>query len=55
MSRFLEADGWHSIENLSGDYSFAFQKNDFRVVVQYGGMRTANYGITCTSGKKGRE
>ena len=47
ITDFMEREGWHSIENLSINYSFAFQRDDLRVIVQNGGMRDADYGITC--------
>lgn len=47
ITDFMEREGWHSIENLSINHSFAFQKDDSRVIVQNGGIRDADYGVTC--------
>jgi len=47
LSAYLSSNGWHSIESLSVNRTFAFQKDDMRVTVQYGGIGTADYGITC--------
>jgi len=47
VSDFMKLNGWHSIENLSMNHSLGFQKDDFRVIVQYGGMGDAEFGITC--------
>lgn len=48
LSQYLEKRGWHEIESLSMNYTFAYQKDDLRVVVQYGGIGDADYGITCS-------
>jgi hypothetical protein len=47
ISQFLEAREWHPMENLSMNYTLAYQKSDQRVIVQHGGMGDADYGITC--------
>ena len=47
FDRYLEARGWHSSEARSFNDTFAYQKEDLRIVVQVGGMRSADYGLTC--------
>jgi len=53
FSAFLEQDGWHSTENVSINSTFSYQKDDWRVIVQYGGMRDAEYGLTCEKASEG--
>ena len=47
IAGFMQQNGWHSVTNRSMNYTIAFEKDDLRTVVQYGGMGDADYGITC--------
>lgn len=47
ITGLMERDGWHGVNNRSMNYTMAFEKDDLRIVVQYGGMGDADYGITC--------
>ncbi len=47
FKNFFEAGGWQRIDAPIFPRSLAFQKDETRVTIQYGGMREADYGITC--------
>lgn len=47
LHRFAVDNGWSPLDNSSINPTTAIEKNGTRVILQHGGMGTAQYGITC--------